>query len=138
MSNPSVLTLISRERERIEMKRDMELTRALLLKMEADPLLDGNSWITFDPQELLQKHSIEEVNYHIRLLIESGFVEGNIGPVYPTISKLTWAGHDFAASVKDKEIWAKTKERIKDLQTATLGIVFEIAKAEAKKRLGLP
>ena len=106
--------------------------------MEKDQSLDGSHWIAFEPsQDMLSRHSQEEINYHIRLLIEAGMVKGNLGPVFPTVSKLTWDGHEFLDNIKDSDVWSKTKERLKGLPGVALSVVGELAKAEIKKKLGL-
>ena len=126
------------ECKEIEMTRDMDLIRDLMLYIESDPIFDGTHWITFDaPADIMSTHSIEEINYHVRLLTEAGFVRGNIGPIYSSISKLTWQGHEFLDSIKDKDVWQKTKERVKGLPGVALSVIGDIAKAEIKKKLNL-
>jgi len=131
------------ERRDCEMKRDMDLIRELLIGIEENPLLDGHKWVTPDkPEEIgISDRSIEEVGYHLHLLIEAGLVHGKpaaVGTYMPWISKLTWQGHEFLDDIRDQQIWAKTKERLKGLPSVALSLMAEIAKAEIKKRLGLP
>jgi hypothetical protein len=59
------------------MKRDMDFTREILLRVEADPNLDGTHWVAFDKTEDFPCHSIEEIMYHVDLLIEEGLLAGN-------------------------------------------------------------
>jgi hypothetical protein len=127
------------QRKIIDMKRDMDLIRDLLLHVESDPLYNGQSWVTPDiPSDVgVSDHSIEEISYHLTLLIEAGYLAGNTGIIMPTISKLTWKGHEFLDDIKDKDVWSKTKERIQGLSGIALSVVAEIAKAEIKKKLGL-
>jgi len=54
------------------------------------------------------------------------------------LNKLTWEGHEFLDDIRDQGIWNKTKERLKDIPSASIPVIVEIAKAEIKKRLGLP
>ena len=57
------------------MKRDMDLLRELLPKLEAKPL-DGNLW-SVDVEELsITDHTYEEVAYHMVLLIDGGLLDG--------------------------------------------------------------
>jgi hypothetical protein len=123
----------------VEMKRDMDLVRELLIQIESNPVLDGSKWMTpSSPEEIgIQDRSIEEVAYHLDLLVEAHLVRGFPGQRMATISKLTWQGHEFLDDIRDHDIWSKTKERIKGLPTIAIGIVAEIAKAEIKKKLGL-
>jgi hypothetical protein len=74
------------------------------------------------------------------MLVELGFLVGNIklasaGQI--VISKLTWNGHEFLDDIRDPEIWRKTKELAKSVPSVGL-VLWEIAKAEVKTKLGLP
>ena len=123
------------------MKRDMDLIRDLLLKIESDPLYDGTRWVPVNkPADLgISNHSPEEVGYHLTMLIEAGLIKGKSGvELMPVLNKLTWEGHEFLDDIRDQGIWNKTKERLKDIPSASIPVIVEIAKAEIKKRLGLP
>jgi len=128
------------ECRKVEMKRDMDLVRDLLLFIENDPRLDGTLWLSPQkPQDVgVTNHSIEEVAYHLTMLVEAGFVKGNTGMEMPAICKLTWNGHEFMDDIRDPDIWDKTKERTKGLTSVGLAFIWEIAKAEIKTKLGLP
>lgn len=125
-----------------EMKREMDLIRELLLFVEADPMFNGENWGYPDiPQTFLEQgHSMEEIDYHIELLLEAGFLKGQSRSGFgsPVINKLTWEGHEFLDNIRDQGIWAKTKKRLEGLPTVALNIVAELAKSEVKKKLGLP
>ena len=114
----------------------MDLVRDILRAIEDNPAYNGQpeSW-GLPPLEI-PGHSDEEVMYHVELLIEAGLVLGNAET--GSISRLTWAGHEFCDNIKDSDIWAKTKERIKGLPGVAIGVIADIAEAEIKKRLGLP
>jgi hypothetical protein len=128
------------------MQRDMDLIRDLLLGIEQDQRLDGTCYIVPDQQDNfgiigIKNNSLQEVAYHLAMLIEAGFVEGDKGTLdraMPGITKLTWQGHEFLDAIRDPGIWGKTKERLKGLPSAGIAIIGEIAKAEIKKHLGLP
>jgi Hypothetical protein (DUF2513) len=129
------------ERRKIEMKRDMDLVRDLLLHIEEDPRFDGARWARIDaPEDIgITGHSTEEVAYHLDMLVEAGLLRGSIGlDKMPAISKLTWEGHEFLDNIRDHGIWSKTKARLAGLPSVAISIVGEIAKAEIKKHLGLP
>ena len=53
------------------------------------------------------------------------------------IRKLSWKGHEFLNDTRDPDIWSKTKERAKGVANAGMGLLWEIAKAEIKTKLGL-
>ena len=119
----------------------MDLTRVLLLKIEADKRLDGTRWIRFDtPNEIgVDGYSMEEISYHLTMLIDGGFVKGREGTVAnPTINKLTWQGHELLDDIRDDTIWGKTKERAKGLGSVGIALMWELAKAELKLKLHLP
>jgi hypothetical protein len=115
----------------------MDYVRDLLLTIEDDPRFDGSAWFELAPDEE-DTHSPEEMVYHLVMLVEAGFVKGQLGFGTPSISKLTWQGHEFLDDIRDVGIWSKTKERISGLTSVSLAVVAEIAKAEIKKKLGLP
>ncbi len=81
------------------MERDMDLVRDLLLKIAANREMDGTCEFMYEtPQDLgISGHSLDEVAYHIRLLIDEQFVKGCVTTAFPMhiISSLTWDGHDF-------------------------------------------
>jgi hypothetical protein len=123
-----------------DMKRDMDLIREILLWIESDPKFNGTNWVGLEKTDNLSglgDHSFEEIAYHLTMLVEAGFVRGNIGMEMPVISKLTWNGHEFLDDIKDKNIWENTKKRVAGLSGVALSVVAEIAKAEIKKKLGL-
>jgi hypothetical protein len=121
-------------------KRDMDLIRTLLLRIESDPLFDGHCQVQpNEPADLrITDHSYAEVAYHLNLLIDEGFVKGSHTMQMPFISQLTWNGHEFLADVSDPDVWRKTKERAKTITNVGLGFLWEIAKAKIKAKLGLP
>lgn len=128
------------ERRRvITMQRDMDFVRALLLRIEADPELNGSQEMVFDESDF-PDHTQDELAYHVILLRDADFVKcGSVtsdSPV-PPISRLTWEGHEFCDNIKDAGIWAKTKERTKDLPGIGLKVVAAIAEAFIKQHLGL-
>lgn len=125
------------------MKRDMDLIRLLLIGIDADPILDGDHWLSPSVQNNLgvigvSDYSEEQVAYHLTLMIEAGLVVGNTTMEMPIISRLTWQGHELLDNVRDSGIWRSTKERVKDLPGIGIGVIVEVAKAEIKRHLGLP
>ncbi len=127
------------EWKEIEMERDMDLIRDLLLHIASDPIYDGQHGITPDiASEMgITDRPIEEVNYHLNLLIEAGMLKGRQGMSTTVVSRLTWEGHEFIDDIRDQGIWSKTKERIQGLPSVAISVIAEIAKAEIKKKLGL-
>jgi len=53
------------------MKRDMDLARQILFEIESSP---HGADVIFQPE--IEGHSLDEVSYHIMLLIQAGYIEG--------------------------------------------------------------
>src|SRR5229473_2330977 len=116
----------------------MDLIRDILLKVAADPELDGSHFKVFDTSDF-EGHSQQEIAYHIDLLFEADFVKGiaTMDAPAPAISRLTWDGHEFVDNIRDPGVWKNVKERIKGLPSVAVTIVAQLALAEMKKHLHL-
>jgi hypothetical protein len=126
------------------MKRDLDLIREILLKIEQDIGLSNKRYsFQFDNQKMvIDGYNDEQVYGHIVMLIESPFVEGlryQSGEI--EIKGLTWDGREFLDAIRDAGGWKKTKETAQKIGGAGLSFVWDVAKAllkaEAKSRLGL-
>lgn len=125
------------------MKRDMDLVREMLLRLEAWPLDLGDAVVISpqDPGIAFQGYDVTQINYHMDLIHEAGFINdgGGSGPAFGFIfCGLSWRGRKFLDDIRDPEIWSKTKARAKDVASIGVGFIWEIAKAEVKAKLGLP
>jgi len=107
------------------MKRDMDLIRKILLKLE--------EFLTDDDIEKIQLdgYSPEQIIYHVFLLEEAGLIRakilfgsGTTAPVDYVIFGLTWAGHDFLDACREEGRW----EKAKDVFRQAGGVSFDIAK----------
>jgi hypothetical protein len=114
----------------------MDLIRELLLQIEEfDQGLGGDVEIKAGLSEA------RVVAEHLRLLLEAGLIEGNAVPddeyafdhILPT--RLTWSGHDFLDTVRDPEIWKKTKEGAISAKGFTLDLLQDLAKGFIKKQI---
>jgi len=108
------------------MKRDMDLIRAIALRIEAEP----SGWA---PDGLtIEGYSAEQVGYHTLLMIESGLAAGNDvssqGDDSPSglISRLTSAGHDFIEMSKEPTRWGHAKRIIEKIGGASMPALIEI------------
>jgi hypothetical protein len=122
-------------------ERDLDLVRKLLLNLAAEKNLNGKQWLRYHtPDELkVSEYSTEVIAYHLNLLIDEGFLVGNGKRAgIPLINNMTWKGHELLDDIRDETVWGNTKERIKGLSSVGVSLVWEIAKAELKKRLNLP
>lgn len=109
------------------MKRDMDLIRAILLKIEDEG----------DP-ELRQVPAIEGyaenvVTSHIALLMDAGLVSAidasTLGSEDYIEIGLSWAGHEFLDNIRDPEIWRTTKSGAAKLGSFSLSLIADLAKA---------
>jgi Hypothetical protein (DUF2513) len=121
------------------MKRDMEVARAVLAHIESGDEFNGGGGYILSAEDLGGGHSTEEVAYHVILLVEAGFIKGDLsaGDV-AVISRLTWDGHEFLDDTRNPEVWAVVMRTAKRLGGVGVALLWELAKAELKKRLTLP
>ncbi len=112
------------------MKRNFDLAKQILLKMESLPTSRNDSRITIDG------YQPDEISYHVYLLDSAGLVEASDcgGPIEPMWipHSLTWSGHEFLALAvaKNNTIWQKAKDYIK---TKGGALTFETLKTVLAK-----
>ncbi|WP_026784898.1 DUF2513 domain-containing protein [Pleomorphomonas koreensis] len=121
------------------MIRDMELIRALLLKLEAIPKHPASN-MTIDPNDkevAVPGYEVEQIAYHLELIDEAGFIDNaNIHPSYGIgFRKLTWDGHDFLDSIRDPDVWNKTKQGAAAAGGFTLDLLKDLAKGFLRKQI---
>ena len=102
------------------MKRDMDLARQILFEIEGLP--NGNDVIL---QPEIENRSSDEVSYHIMLLVQAGYIEGEEAPDGWHASSLTWLGHEFLDAARDESRWNKAKKIVMEKGGA---ITFEMLK----------
>ncbi|WP_025804579.1 DUF2513 domain-containing protein [Pseudomonas chlororaphis] len=121
------------------MKLDKDLVREILLAVEAHDEAQG--WMTLT----IQGRSPKEVSYHVMLLDEAGLLSGiSLGGLNSfewQPKRLTYQGHEFLETVRDGEVWRRTKEGAEKVGGAGLGMLIELGKAYGKQvlkeRLGI-
>ncbi len=108
------------------MKRNMDLIRTLLFEIEKNH--DGSGRIV----GIETDNNSPQVVEHLFLLKEAGLIEGqdasHLGGRDFLVQRMTWNGHDFLGSIRDPEIWKKTKEGAE----AAKGFSIDLLKALAK------
>lgn len=116
------------------MRRDDDLIRKLMLDFEADddPLLVHVPALGGDDED-------ERVYFHLKLLADTGFLEesGKGGGIF----RMTSAGHDFCAAIRDDTIWRKTKDASASVAGVSLGVMKDIGIGYLRaklKELGVP
>lgn len=118
------------------MKRDMDLVRDLLLKIEEQKnpalknVLPNNA----------SNDDYDRTAEHLRMLIEeAGLVTGipahMMGGKNWLDLKLTWAGHDFLDAVRDPEIWSRTKKGAAEVKGFTFDLLKDLAKGFIKTQI---
>jgi Hypothetical protein (DUF2513) len=132
----TILPFLSREDE---MQRDMDLIRDILLALEENPDLNGQSVYRGRANEFFEKKGVsdDDVAYHLRLLIDPHYVIGSYDQTSGTfeIERLSMDGHDFLDSVRDPDLWNKTKKGALAAGGFTLALLADIAKGLIKKNI---
>lgn len=113
------------------MRRNPELVRKLMLAIEqtSQPLTD---------QAQIDSYPRDEVAYHMRLIIEAGFAQGDVLEDHSggnttvsrnvVIVRMTNAGHDFIDSVRGDTVWNAVTEKVKTLGGSfTLNVLQQLA-----------
>lgn len=120
------------------MKRDMELVRQIMLNIEALP---AGQPVQFRMAEVEDRVLLA----HLEMMIAGGLVNGKITQPHGSrgaviiISDLTWEGHEWISTVRDQDVWERTRATLQEKSGA---FSFELAKAVAahlvRLQLGLP
>lgn len=122
------------------MKLEQDLVRQILLAIEASDHVPIK-WInlTFEGRDP------PLVSYHVQLLAEAGFIEAQNLTTHSGYrwepKRLTFSGHEFLDTIRDNEVWRRTKEGAAKIGGAGVQLLWEIAKGYARQiasdRLGL-
>lgn len=124
-----------------EKKRDMDLIRATLLEIEA-----GREYFETQSDEVavalggsdlpgLSSEEADKLEYHLWLLDNSGMVKFTQPGEGWMADQITWQGHDFLDSVRDPEIWQKTKDGAKAAGGFTVELLGDLAKGFIKTQI---
>jgi hypothetical protein len=103
------------------MKREMDLVRAILIKMEADGSVG-----------VISGYSDQQVGHHVYLMIQAGLLEGaedtSLGDLDRTAIpySITWAGHEFLDAARNESVWDRTKAIIAERGGS---MAFDVVKA---------
>ncbi|MDT3722920.1 DUF2513 domain-containing protein [Pseudomonas oryzihabitans] len=119
------------------MRRDMDLIRQLMLKLE-EVNDEPSAILHFEFDELsIEGFTTNQVEYHLDLLVESGLIDqGGHGFLDGFMfRRLTWEGHDFVDSVRDDEVWRKTRQGATAAGGFTLDLLKDLAKGFIKKQV---
>lgn len=108
------------------MKRNLDLIRQILLKIEQSPRPGDLIEIKIDG------HTSEEIAYHLGLLHEAGYIiamsfQGD-NHIDWMPSRLTWEGHEFLDLARDDPRWKKAKEMVAQAGAFSFPILAELLK----------
>lgn len=119
------------------MRRDMDLIRNLMLRFEELHQTIGTLLLDFDDENLrFDGYEPITIAEHVRLLAEGRLIDAKVtGQGDVLLNSITWLGHDFLDSVRDDEIWRKTKEGISSAGGFTVDLAKALAKGLIKKQL---
>lgn len=120
------------------MERNWDTIREILLeteKLQPDQTLSLNNF---------SSERAFEISYHVEILDEAGILYANMsqtlagGPTHFHVWRLTWDGHEFLDSIKNKSMWDKTKYYISDKGgSMTFDVIKGVAVHIGKATLGL-
>ena len=117
----------------------MDLIRELMLLLDGIELPPGvvRTMSIYDESLKIDKIKPDIVFRHLKLLCDAGFIEDEMNESNADLifRGLTWAGHDFLDSIRDPEIWRKTKDSAKAAGGFTVELLSDIAKGFVKTQL---
>lgn len=116
------------------MKRDMDKVRGIMLALEAD---DQPFFMTMDTPAIGGTENGRQTVEYILMLHSAGFLERSQQSTY----RISWAGHEFLDTIRDPEIWQKTKAGASKVGSWSVKLLGELAIGFARakaKELGLP
>lgn len=122
------------------MKRDPDLIRKLMLRLEEAPastVMQGSDLRDIEPDDA-------RLVEHLQLLLDEDFIEGSNAGGWEVnaeafiIQRITSSGHDFIDAIRDDTIWEKTKDKAAKVGgSVSLGTLTEIATSIVRAVLGL-
>ncbi|QLQ29617.1 MAG: DUF2513 domain-containing protein [Pseudoxanthomonas sp.] len=124
------------------MTRDDDLIRKLMLILE-----QANSYV--NDNLVVEGYTRDQIAYHLGLVVRAGYAEGpqprysssGSDPTIPlavVVNRLSPAGHDFIAALRDDTVWARVKERLAKVGGSTsLEVIAQVGASVTKQMLGL-
>lgn len=125
------------------MYRNDDLIRSLMLDLEG-----ASSYV--NASHTVPGYTRDQVAYHLAQIVKAGYAEGpqpryaSTGadptiPIAVVVARLTPAGHDLIATLRDDTVWAKVKERLMKVGgSASLEVIGQVGAAVSKQLLGIP
>ena len=126
------------------MKRDIDIMRDILFQVENATIgdIDQSPWKEFSLPEI----SSLVVKYHVRLLLERDYffseaiiLDGQDHAGCPVAKfrpdALNDAGHEFLESIRDPDVWQKTKEGANRIGSFGIDLIKNLAKGYLKTKI---
>lgn len=113
------------------MRLHYDCVRELLLYLEEK--LSFND--TLDVSNIsIGNFSEEEILYTAMKLSESEYIKAKIfnditGQKYTNVFSITWKGHKFIDTIRDNQVWSKTKKFLNKISSFTLDVIEKVASA---------
>ena len=117
------------------MKLIHDCVRDVMLFVEENLKNDGK---TLNAANIKVKHNSEDILYTCEKLGEANFLNirqdilGNV-----IIISMTYNGHVFLDTIRDNNIWKKTKSCISKLTSVSLPMLQQVASSQILKELGI-
>ena len=117
------------------MKRNLGLIRDILLEFEKT----DKGRLSLDSIQI-EGHTDKEILFHIELMKEGDLLEQRIVRIsaqarFDEGLRPTMQGYDLLDSIRDPEVWQKTKKGVTAAGSWTLGILKDLATAYAKAKI---
>ncbi len=120
------------------MKFDPDLMRDILLEIESIPAGQRVGRVYYEDRDQM------EVNRHVAILIDEGFIEGlwrGNGSNHPTLfnlTDLTYQGHQFLANARQKTLWNRALESLKSSGASmSISVITATVQKFAMQQAGL-
>lgn len=117
------------------MKRDLGLIRLILLEAEK---AENTAELEEHYSRKYGEGYADVKAKHVALMKEAGLVEAGVNNagnsrVVARVNSITWSGYEYLDSVRDPEVWIKTKTAVERFGSASLDVVKQVAADVIKK-----
>ena len=109
------------------MKRDMDLCRSILAKVEESE----DTAVKLTQKDDFPNHTVDKFSEHCRLLADAGLVEPNLRFGGVANIRLTWAGHEFVELSRNDSRW---KQAVSSITSKGIPMTIDVV-TQVLKRL---
>lgn len=132
----SILTVEAIFWERLmKLDRDMDLIRQLLLEIEGGKINFNTCPVMEQGRPDLE--NARRCGEHLCQLQKAGLIEAVVNAAAGSVivQRITWRGHDLLDSIRDPNIWEKTKRGVEGAGGFTVDLLSDLAKGFMKKQI---